>query len=200
MKLLIDLCSGLGGASEAFMHSKNWVVLRFDNDDRFAGVLPNTHFIDLTNPIQSIMILRDHIKTSIVLHGDFEEVVIWASPPCTDFSLANPNRPNDPCLKIVKSCISIIKLLEPDAWIIENVKGAISHFRPLMGEFSQNIDCFFFWGVFPLISLVDRVKHHKPLNHSSANPLRPNLRAYVPMHISKGFLNALDCQMTMFDF
>jgi len=96
MKLLIDLCSGLGGASEAFMRSKNWAVLRFDNDDRFAGVLPNTHFIDLTNPIQSIMILRDHIKTSIVLHGDFEEVVVWASPPCTEFSLANPNGKSEP--------------------------------------------------------------------------------------------------------
>jgi site-specific DNA-cytosine methylase len=200
MKLLIDLCSGLGGASEAFMHSKNWVVLRFDKDPRFAGVLPNTHFIDLTDPLQAILILQDFVKTSIKTHGDFEEIVVWASPPCTEFSLANPNRPSDPDLRIVKTCIHVIELLEPDAWLIENVKGAISHFRPLLGEFSQNIDAFFFWGSFPLISLRDRVKHHKPQNHSSANPLRPNLRAYVPMHISQGFLDGLDCQTTLQDF
>lgn len=60
---------------------------------------------------------------------------IWASPPCTTFSVAsirhyweNGKPKNDKCLlgiSIVKKTIEIIKALNPKYWIIENPRGML---------------------------------------------------------------------------
>ena len=65
----------------------------------------------------------------------FQPDVIWASPPCTTFSVAsirhyweNGKPKNDKCLhgiKIVKTTIEIIKQLNPKFWIIENPRGML---------------------------------------------------------------------------
>ena len=38
MKTMVDMFSGLGGASEAFFQSKNWVVWRYDNNPLLSHV------------------------------------------------------------------------------------------------------------------------------------------------------------------
>jgi hypothetical protein len=45
--LCIDLCSGLGGLSEAFVR-EGWTVMRLDNNPRFAEV-PHTVIADITD-------------------------------------------------------------------------------------------------------------------------------------------------------
>lgn len=61
--------------------------------------------------------------------------IIWASPPCTTFSVAsiryyweNGKPKNEKCLhgiKIVKKTLEIIKKLNPRFWIMENPRGML---------------------------------------------------------------------------
>jgi len=52
MKLMLDLFSGLGGASEAFMDHDGWQVTRFENNPDLGWVL-NTKLIDVEKLIQT---------------------------------------------------------------------------------------------------------------------------------------------------
>ena len=61
--------------------------------------------------------------------------VIWASPPCTTFSVAsikhywdNGKPKNDKTLlgiQIVKKTIELIRILSPSFWVIENPRGML---------------------------------------------------------------------------
>ena len=48
MKYMLDLFSGLGGASEAFVDCPGWNVLRVENNPLLSGV-PNTVIMDINN-------------------------------------------------------------------------------------------------------------------------------------------------------
>ena len=72
MKLMIDLFSGLGGASQAFMNSPEWAVLRYDNNPALSNVAATT--------------ICDLKEYQIICRHDID--LIWASPPCLTFSTA----------------------------------------------------------------------------------------------------------------
>ena len=68
--------------------------------------------------------------------------VIWASPPCTAFSVASMGRhwnydrtPKTESaelgLKLLNRTIEIIKILKPKYWFIENPRGMMRKFMPL---------------------------------------------------------------------
>lgn len=80
-KHFLDLFSGLGGASEAFVQDlDNWAVLRIDNNPLLGGV-PFTVIDDITNlQPQNYGVRYPSAK------GRLKIECIWASPPCTDFS------------------------------------------------------------------------------------------------------------------
>ena len=46
MKVMWDVCSGLGGASEAFMNRDDWTVIRIENNPILQG-LEITHDRDV---------------------------------------------------------------------------------------------------------------------------------------------------------
>ena len=53
------------------------------------------------------------------------------SPPCTKFSLANPNWPKKgvkEALELVGSCLEAVVSLKPKAWLLENPKGRLRWF------------------------------------------------------------------------
>ena len=193
MKLFLDLCSGLGGASEAFANSPHWVVIRIEKNPILASV-PHTRLLNL---------LEWKSWISDIPFEAFEEVVIWASPPCRDFSdgYASPKsiaaRNGDldeyePDMELFDASREIIEHVKPTYWIIENVKGASPYFKPEIGPHRQRIGPFFLWGNFPFIDVGPYFKHYKSDNdvHSS-NPLRSNIKAKIPFEVSNGLKNSL---------
>lgn len=177
---MLDLFSGLGGASEAFVQNPDWTVVRIDNNPLLEDV---KHTI--------IMDINDFNPLTIQC-ADFD--LIWASPPCTNFSQVNPNRNPPAGIPLVQRTIEIIEALKPRCWIIENVKGSIKHLAPLLGPPRLIIGPYVFWGNFPLF-WVNLQGYSKFENDTwSSDPLRPQRRAYVPFEISQALLHALDNQ------
>ena len=111
-KVIWDLCSGLGGWTEAFVQS-DWFVIRIDNNPELEYV-PFTRIWDVKDWMDWI----DDLP-----HPD----IIVASPPCQEFSTANPvSRIDfDPDMSLVQACLDIIDYAEPTYWVLENVKGHV---------------------------------------------------------------------------
>jgi len=123
--------------------------------------------------------------------------VIWASPPCTDFSTAGcwrNGRPDNPDMRLVEACRAIIDYLKPRTWVIENVHGACRYFRPLMGEHRQKVEAFYLWGNFPHLVLPSGWSHRK------TDVRCPDRRAEIPLPLSEAFREALTNQQTLDDF
>ena len=193
MKLMIDLFSGLGGASESFALSPEWSVLRYENNPLLEDV-PFTTICDLTN-------FDIHIRHQVEL--------IWASPPCTEFSQAygapapkaqREGRDFEPSLDLVKRAVEIIEELNPKYWVIENVVGAIKHFEPILGPPRQIIGPFVLWGNMPYLH-VEGFEHTKAsVDVWSGNPLRANIKGKIPLDLSDALRRAIERQTQLSDW
>ena len=84
--------------------------------------------------------------------------VIMASPPCTEFSKASMPKSwksvqrfgCNPDTKLLKRTLEIIKELNPKFWIIENVRGAVPYFEPILGKPVKRIGSRYLWGKLPI--------------------------------------------------
>jgi len=77
---MIDLFSGLGGASEAFLRN-GWQIKRIEINPEL-GLVPETE-------IMCIYDFATWVQDRMDEGHAFEDILlIWASPPCTDFSNA----------------------------------------------------------------------------------------------------------------
>lgn len=202
MKVFIDLFCGLGGASSAFSAAPGWKVIKIDNN---PDLIPHVHgmiLADISDVIGTVQIIRALLLEHM---HEIEQIVIWASPPCTEFSLANPNRPDEPDTTLVNAAIDVryeiqkwqlafdFKLL----WAVENVKGAIDWFNEeLEIPWHQRIGPFFLWGTIPWIDFrdADDKLHKKTGINKGTRALRPNIRAKIPDAVSQALLNSLELQ------
>lgn len=202
MKLFIDLFSGLGGAFQGFIETHE--ILAFDNN---PILLEHNDFLILSDIAKPLSIVA-HIFDFIVNNGgEIEEVVLWGSPPCVQYSTANPNRNPDEFdntlvlanLVIKNTLEAYFKEFHPDTrfyWCIENVKGAYQELTRVIGHEPLNIqNKWFLWGVFPRFDV--KVPHHTKLVTQSTRALRPNARAVIPLQISQGLLNSIRTQTTL---
>jgi hypothetical protein len=200
MRLMIDLFSGLGGASEAFIHSPKWIVKRFEVNPLLKNV-PCTRVQDIRN------IDIDRLQGA---------ELIWASFPCTDFSRAvgapgpvaeRAGRQFEPSLELAELTKKIIDEVNPKHWIVENVAGAVPHLQPIFGRPHQVLGPFNLWGNFPKLTMPNCWEHIKPgfpgsklADTWSTDPLRANKRALIPLELSQALLTALDEQTTINDW
>jgi site-specific DNA-cytosine methylase len=204
---VLDLFSGLGGFSEAFLLN-NDEVLRIENNPLLSEV-PHTTLMDVRK-------LRDIIAEGIA-EGDLNPYlsgidVIVASPPCYEFSLAFSapqgiaTRNGDfedysPDMELIEITLEIIDMLKPRYWIIENVRGSIRHFAKIGLEPRQKFQAYVLYGNFPKFKppiLETKAKKGNRIQHG--NPLRANYRALIPLELSESVRDAILNQKTIFDF
>ena len=125
----IDLFSGLGGFSAAFVE-RGHDVIRYDIDCQFRDV-PNTIIRDVLT-----LTSKDLAKADIVLAGI----------DCTYLTYANANpepQGYKKAVEIAKHTLSIIQEASPEYWIIENPKA--SRLWKVLGKPSY-LTAWGYWG------------------------------------------------------
>lgn len=188
-KVIWDLCSGLGGWTEAFVQN-DWIVVRIENNPDLQYV-PFTLQLDVTE-------WQDWVD-------DLPRPnVIVASPPCLEFSdaLSAPKtlarkagKPYTADMSVVQACLDVIDYCKPQTWVLENVRGAQDEFFPLIGARRQKLGPFYLWGNFPLMSLPPGFDHTKrSVDVTSTHPLRANIRAMIPFEMSWTLQQTLERQ------
>lgn len=187
MKVMWDLFSGLGGASQYFECHPDWEVYRIENNHELRHhVNYETIWEDVKNWKEWSLRLPD---------PDF----IWASPPCYEFSNAfhsprskaqregNQFEPNMDLVQVTKE---IIDRWKPKHWAVENVVGASNYLSPLFGRY-QKVGPFMIWGNLPVID-EDIPDEHKSQVDQRHSVIRANIRARIPMQLSRGIYNAIN--------
>ncbi len=171
MYRMLDLFSGLGGASAA-MRDRGWNVVTVDVEPRFNC----TFTADLT--------------TWEPPAGERFDLV-WASPPCQEFSRwgmpwLRKRNPPPPSLALVQAARRIIDTVNPDWWVIENVRGASSFLRPILGE-PRMYGAAMLWGRFPDLGRVVIPPHKEKLSgHQRAE------RSKIPYPLSLALAKAVE--------
>lgn len=205
MKVFIDLFSGLGGASQAFEAAPDWRVIKIDNNRELLEHNRGLQIMDISDTDEVIRMIETQFPNRCHLNCD--KLVIWASPPCTEFSYANANRhslqdPDDFDMTLIEASLDIIDHFHPDHWIIENVHGAVPIIQQEFGIMpTQSIGSIVMWGKFPSIGIRTRDSWvHRKLDAKGSRALRPNNRAKIPLAVSEGLLSSIESQTTLFDF
>jgi hypothetical protein len=117
VKLCIDLCSGLGGFSQAFKDNPEWEVVRIDIERKFKpDVCADVRFLPLKPGLSPELLLM--------------------SPPCERFSLAAfgagntkfPGKGIRLALEIVGACLEFVNESKAKFWLMENPRGRLRYF------------------------------------------------------------------------
>ena len=198
---ILDLFSGLGGASEAFVKHPSWRVVRIENNPELAHV-EHTRLLDVTNWIDWLPPLIDEMGRA--------PTIIWASPECKWFSLgfhsprSTAQRNGDdyhPDMSQLQAIFDIIEYCKdeygmPRYWIVENVNGSEGYFIPYVGKVKQRINSVLMYGHFPNLHMPKGFKYTKK-DSWSTDPMRYNIRSKIPIEISTALLDAVHSQTTL---
>lgn len=201
MKVL-DLFSGLGGFSEAFLRAGD-EVCRVENNPLLSEV-PCTS-------IEDVKAMRDRLLEYKISGQPIREIdLVLASPPCYEFSMgfsapraiaAREKRLDSyqPDLVMIQITMEIIQLINPRWFVIENVIGSIGYFEDLGLIPNQIHGSCVFYGKFPKFS-TPKMKTKAEKDSYHGDPLRMNKRALIPLELSMALRKAIISQKTLFDF
>lgn len=202
MKKILDLYSGLGGFSEAFVNDSNYEVMRLEINPLLSGV-SNTEIMD----VKQFLAQLKQLKSEGFEHE--RPYAILAAPPCTQFSLgfnsprSKAARENllheyEPDMSHLMTILEIISILNPRYFIIENVGGACPYFEPILGRHNWTNRSCYLWGKFPALGSFSVSKIAK--NKVSSGVLQHNIRSLIPIEISHAIKTAFESQMTLLDY
>ena len=201
MKLTIDLCSGLGGLSQAFK-DEGWEVVTVDDNPKFNPTI--------CADIRKVTSQDIAGATRLQNFPEYEIVVIVASPPCQRFSIANPLWPKKgigEAMEIVGACLELIAEIKPKFWLLENPRGRLRWFlgKPyssfnLKGLGYRTCKPTDLWGNVPFGLIPDGGKNNDfrgrkypaPKGSYFGQVRSPALRAKMPYGLSKAVLEAVD--------
>lgn len=120
---VIDLFCGAGGLSEGFREAGYKVLLGIDNIERYIESFKKNHSKSRTicDDIRKISVKK--IKEII---GNKKVDVIVGGPPCQGFSMAGRRDPQDPRNSLFMDFVRIVKGVQPEYFVMENVRGMLS--------------------------------------------------------------------------
>ena len=191
------------------MEDPAWLVIRIDNNPELAALTPGLNVADVSDVDATLTLIHAVCRIHGASIKTAEKVVVWASPPCDEFSYAynakqavaaRAGEEYEPDMSIMMACRDIIRILLPDAWYIENVRGAINWFTPILGQYRQQLASFFVWGDHPIVDFYDvnlRKLRKVDIRHSE---LRAQYRAKVHLEISQAIKDSIDLQSTLTSF
>ncbi|GAI83760.1 unnamed protein product, partial [marine sediment metagenome] len=191
-----------------FREHPNWKVIAIDNN---PILLPHVHGMILADVHQTIQTYTIIERLLLESFEHIQQVVVWMSPPCTEFSYANAQRPDEPDLTLLLDGVKIRDMIGTLCdehgieclWAVENVKGAIPWFdEELETPWHQRVGPMYLWGNIPWIDFIDAKdrEFRKGDSNKGSRALRPNLRALVPYSMSKSLLDSLEKQRTLHDY
>ena len=195
---VLDLFSGLGGFSEAFVLAGDEVV-RVENNPLLSEVPGTT--------MQCVFDMRDRLQQYQDEGQPIRQCdVILAGVPCQDFSLAySAKRPTaqrtgeefEPNMDCLEATLDIIRIVKPRYWIIENVHGSQKYFAKYGLTVRQKHGAHVLYGNFPMFHTRDLPT--KADRDKRWSEIRSNHRAYIPFQLSANLRNAIVDQKTLFD-
>jgi len=182
MPIVLDLFSG-SGSSTAVWQTAGASVWRYDI---VAPEKPYTQPCDLNFKWQCDEIIRD------VKNVCDRPLLIWASPPCTEYSDANQRRYDPlfiPDTTLWRNAQYIIDSLNPEWHVIENVRGA----QFTWGKPTQRHGPYYLWGHFPKFNIPGGVS--PKLLHTYTNKKeRAEKTAIIPQKLAVGLYRAIVTQ------
>jgi len=179
-KIILDLCGGTGSFSEPYRQAGYTV---------YNITLP---FYDVTDyyefPFDNSIVFHSHDLSCRDLALNKNNIYgILAAPPCTDFSLAcnrlwslkDTDGRTAKSLKIVNSCLDIIKICNPHFWVLENPRGRLHKFigNPSYKFYQSNFGGPFpkptwLWGVFNEMFIIGPINENpKTFKRAGANEM-----------------------------
>ena len=187
-KICVDLCSGLGGFSQAFADDPDWFVIRIDITKK-SGV---NIIADVKN-----LPLKENLCPDVLL----------MSPPCERFSLANSCWPQigiRNAMEIVGACLEAVVYLKPHYWLLENPKGRLRWLiktKPVatfnLGDYGyRTIKPTDLWGNLSLPLVNSHRKGNSGL-HFREGPRSSSQRAILPLKFTQTIKEAVENSCTL---
>jgi len=163
--LCVDLFCGDGGWTDGFL-DEGFRVVGYDVHVRkgYRGELIRQD----VSSIDGTRLSRAH--------------VIVASPPCVGFSEGRGDkigRPAPADLELVLHTLRVIREADPPWWCVENVRGAMGWFEPMLGHPFFKNKPWYLWGTLPQFLLPRQDLKKKSAFRSAW------LRARVPQDLSR---------------
>lgn len=177
---MLDLFAGKGGASKAML-DRGWEVITVDVNPAFEPVI--------------VADIAEYHYTGR------KPDLIWASPPCTEFTKAalpkswicNKKNPPKPDVTLMLHAKRIIEEVNPKYWVIENVRGAVPYFKPYLGDYRKRSGSRYLWGEFPIFDCDPGYgKWRLPPSED-----RAAVRSLIPAQLSKALCMAIEREVSV---
>jgi len=205
MRLCIDLCSGRGGFSQAFVQA-GWEVVTVDIESKFNPTI----CADVT-ALSAEKIEEATAKKSFAA---YDRIIVLASPPCERFSLACrtwPKKGVQKAMETVGACLELIAEIKPNYWVLENPKARLRWFLGtpkgtirLSDYGTPYLKPTDYWGNVPLPFLKATVPprmYLRPMKHDLKTPSPIYLsgadkagRSKLPAGFSRAILKAVSVE------
>ena len=202
--IIYDFFSGTGSSTQAFKDAGH-TVIKVELDEYF-----DAHERDILQLTSDMLIAK---------YGQPE--FIWASPPCTSFSVASIghhwNEDKTPkteqayeSIKLVQFTLNLIKSLNPKAWLLENPRGMLRKQTIMQGlEHRQITYCAYgdtrmkptdLWGNVPNWVARPACKNGAACHESAPRGSKTGTqglkgaktRSMIPYELSKELLTSVD--------
>ncbi len=119
----IDLFSGAGGISVG-VKSAGFNKIASVEIDKDASNTIRKNFPESTHFEMPIENVSEEMLTEAIKGRKID--VIFGGPPCQGFSVAGLRNPNDPRNQLFKEYIRVVKHVQPDFVVVENVPGILT--------------------------------------------------------------------------